>query len=108
MASLRALFEELGFGDVRTFVQSGNVVFSASKAVTPARLEQAIEKEYGFESRVALRTARDLARIVNGNPFGRADVSKVHVGFAMEKPTRAVLSKLDAGAFSPEEVVVKG
>ena len=72
MGDLRALFEALGAEDVRTYVQSGNVVFrSAGKS--PATLAKAIEDQVGevldLDVRVVVRTGKELAEIVGKNPF---------------------------------------
>jgi uncharacterized protein (DUF1697 family) len=73
MAALRELFEELGHDDVKTYVNSGNVVFGGRKA-TAKKLEQAIEDAFGFDVAVVLRTRDELAAVVEANPFaGVAD-----------------------------------
>jgi uncharacterized protein (DUF1697 family) len=103
MADLRALLESLGHTDVATLIQSGNVVFTAKKAVKPESLEKAIAKQFGIAPVVALRTPRELEKVVHSNPFARADLAKVHVGFMASKPTAASVKKLDAERFLPEE-----
>jgi uncharacterized protein (DUF1697 family) len=73
MARLRELFAELGHEDVKTYVNSGNVVFGGPKA-TAKKLEQAIEAEFGFDVAVVLRTRDELAAVVAADPFaGVAD-----------------------------------
>jgi uncharacterized protein (DUF1697 family) len=73
MGALRASFEALGFGDVATYIQSGNVLFSA-RAGTKAKLTQTIERALGeafaYEARVVLVSARELARVVADAPAG--------------------------------------
>jgi uncharacterized protein (DUF1697 family) len=69
MAKLRELFAELGFEDVKTYVNSGNVVFSGSRA-SGQEIEDAIAAEYGFDVPVVLRTRDELAEVVAGNPLG--------------------------------------
>jgi uncharacterized protein (DUF1697 family) len=72
MADLRACLEADGFDDVRTYSQSGNVVFTASgsAATLTARLERTLSKEFGYEATVAVRSARQLRAIVDGAPKG--------------------------------------
>ena len=68
MAELRSFFEELGFSDVATYVQSGNAVFRAGKgdaAALTKQIEAAFEKKWGFHSRIMVR---DLAWFDNGEP----------------------------------------
>ncbi len=73
MADLRALVAELGYGDVRTLLNSGNVVYSAP-GVPPGeaaeRIEEAIRSRLGITSRVIVLTGEDIAAAVAGNPLG--------------------------------------
>jgi uncharacterized protein (DUF1697 family) len=72
MADLRALFEELGYGDVRTLLNSGNVVFTArvsAKGEPASRIEKAIVRRTGVSARVLTRTATELERVVAKNPL---------------------------------------
>jgi uncharacterized protein (DUF1697 family) len=72
MADLRACLEADGFDDVRTYIQSGNVVFTASgsAATLTARLERTLSEEFGYEATVAVRSARQLRAIVEAAPEG--------------------------------------
>ena len=72
MADLRACLEADGFDDVRTYIQSGNVLFKASgSAVTlTARLERTLSKEFGYEATVAVRSVRQFRAIVDRAPEG--------------------------------------
>jgi len=71
MADLRALFEDLGFRDVRTLLNSGNVVFTVAreKKDLGRTLEKAIAQRLGVTSRVTIVTAAELDAIVAGNPL---------------------------------------
>jgi uncharacterized protein (DUF1697 family) len=111
MAGLRALFGSLGYTDVTTLIQSGNVVFTAPKAVTPAGLERAIAAEFGLDITVVVRTANELAKAVKANPFGSADPSTLHLGFMAANPAAAAVAavtKIDAGRFEPDEFAIRG
>ncbi len=72
MADLKRSFERLGCEDVRTLIASGNVVFRSAlpRARLERRLEAALSKEYGYESRLVLRTLPELERLVAGAPKG--------------------------------------
>src|SRR5262250_1956433 len=91
MADLRAWLEELGLKHVRTYLQSGNAVFQSDQprvSLAPA-IEKKIEKEAGFPVRVVVRTAQELKRVVEINPFLKragVDAAKLHVTFLAEKP----------------------
>jgi uncharacterized protein (DUF1697 family) len=68
MAPLRAVFAGLGFSEIKTYVNSGNVVFSGKKA-SAKKIEAAIAKELGFDGPVVLRTRDELAGVVAANPL---------------------------------------
>jgi len=72
MADLRVCLEADGFADVRTYIQSGNVVFTASRsaATLTARLERALSAGFGYEATVAVRSARQFREIVDAAPEG--------------------------------------
>jgi uncharacterized protein (DUF1697 family) len=108
MADLRALVESLGHTEVTTYIQSGNIVFTSAKTVAPKTLETAITEAFGFEITVVLRTSAELAKVVKANPFAGADPSKMHVGFMAAKPAKAVVAKIDAARFEPDEFAVRG
>ena len=71
MAQLRELLAELGWQDARTYIQSGNIVFSSTKRpdALEAELERAIEKRFGMKVPVIVRTARQWAAYPASNPF---------------------------------------
>ncbi len=74
MADLRALFEGLGFGDVRTLLNSGNVVFSTramGRRNILARIEKALTSRLQLTSRVILLSAAEVAAAVRDNPLSR-------------------------------------
>ena len=72
MADLRGLFEALGFRDVRTLLNSGNVIFSAPDIVrgdVPARIERGLASKLGLSSLVCVLSSRDVAAVVRNNAF---------------------------------------
>ena len=103
MEPLRASFEALGFTDVRTYVQSGNVVFEAKErgaAPLGPKIVARIKRDFGFDVPVLVLGAAELARIVEQNPFlkqrGEAtDVTKLHVTFLAGAPAAAGLEKME-------------
>jgi uncharacterized protein (DUF1697 family) len=92
MAELRRLFEEAGAEDVRTWIQSGNVVFSLAKP-DAAQFEAAIADQLGVKTVVVLRSAAQMKKLATSHPFGR-DTSSSHVAFFVEKPRAAELRKV--------------
>jgi len=84
MADLRTLFLNLGAEDVRTYVQSGNVVFTsaaASSAELTRAIEMRIRRDLGLSVTVLLRTKAQLAKIVAGNPFVTRGRTKLNNAF---------------------------
>ncbi len=114
MKALQELFAGLGHENVQTYIQSGNVVFTARGRTSPARLAEAIEKqiaaEFDLDVRAVVRTAAELGRIVSGNPFleSGVDPDELHVTFLAEEPSRGRLSEVDPARFRPDEFRVKG
>ena len=112
MQDLRELFVSLGHGDARTYIQTGNVIFTSSAA--PARLAADIERriadDLGLTVTVLLRTKEELAEVVAASPFaGRElDSSRVAVTFLADSPDQDRVDQLDPAAFAPEEFVVSG
>jgi uncharacterized protein (DUF1697 family) len=73
MADLKALFESMNFSDVKTYIQSGNVLFktseNANKTAIANRIELKIEKEFGFTVSVLIKNSDELMAILENNPF---------------------------------------
>jgi uncharacterized protein (DUF1697 family) len=105
---LRALCLEIGFSNVRSYIQSGNVVFDsgASEAAVGTALEEALAKKTGRPVGVLIRTAPELRAVLDANPFRDADPAQVGVIF-LPKP---VTSDTVAGLVIPgnEEVRALG
>lgn len=113
MKQLASLLEDLGCQDVRTYIQSGNVVFR-TKAKSTSRLSgmisSAIEKHHGFKPHVLLLEASDIGRAISGNPFPTAESEPktVHVGFLASAPEKPDLEKLDNLSKKTERFALKG
>jgi uncharacterized protein (DUF1697 family) len=95
MPDLRACFEEEGFDDVSTYIQSGNVVFGApggTASVIARRIERMLSKRFGYEASLVLRSARQMRAIVEGAPEGFGadrDLYRSDVVFLMPSITAA-------------------
>jgi uncharacterized protein (DUF1697 family) len=111
MADLKALVEALGYRNVRTLLNSGNVVFTGTSREGPvkvaARIERALEQKTGVSSRVTVITASEVAHVVEKNPHTAiaTDHSRLFVAVAADsslwKSFLAVTQPWD-----PEAVVV--
>ncbi len=100
MENLREIYEGLGFKNVRTYVQSGNVVFESGEhdpSALVSRIEAQIQQACGFTTEVFIRQSSELQTILEGNPFiaeRNEDPSKLHVTFFYRAPSEIVPSKL--------------
>jgi uncharacterized protein (DUF1697 family) len=112
MPELREALEDVGFEDVKTHLQSGNVVLtSAAKPESVARkCEKVIEDRFGLEIAVITRTRADLARIVKRNPLGTVakDPKRYQVSFLSKKLPAKVVRELEEAAAPEEQVVAVG
>lgn len=88
MADLRALAEIAGFRDVRTYIQSGNLVFSSDEALSTVKsvLEERLEAYAGKPVGIVLRRAEELQDVLHFNPFPNAEPGKVGVLFLDNPP----------------------
>ncbi len=109
MDRLRRSFEALGLKNVKTYLQSGNVIFGTAKR-SPLQLSKTIERrissEFGFPVSVIVRTSEELSKILQRNPFLKEtgiDHSKLHVTFLSQEPLRAIVKQLDAFDAAPDQ-----
>jgi uncharacterized protein (DUF1697 family) len=113
MAALAAAFERAGFRSVRTYIQSGNVVFQ-SRSGTPFTLEMRISRlirqEFGLEPRVIVISGEQLAAAVRDNPFPDADKDhkRLHLYFLAENPKNPDLKSLAQLDAAREQFELKG
>jgi uncharacterized protein (DUF1697 family) len=113
MKDLAAMFSKAGCGDVKTYIQSGNVIFSAEPALAgrvAAAMSKAIAARTKMQIPVVVRSAAELRRIAKENPFlsqGR-DADKLHVVFLAGAPDRAAVAALDPKRSPSDEFVVRG
>jgi uncharacterized protein (DUF1697 family) len=101
MAELRAELEALGLGDVRSYIQSGNVVFeskSRSAKALGTKISKCVEEHHGFRPRVFVLTREELQAACDANPFPKAvsEPKTLHYAFLAEAPKAADVDALDA------------
>lgn len=113
MDALARLFVDRGHAAVRTYIQSGNVVFvsrRADQAALAGEMESALAEELGVRSPVVLRTAGDLKRIAAGHPFAaeEPEPATLHVTFLGATVEGARLAELDPPAAAGERWSVVG
>ncbi|MFI8214411.1 DUF1697 domain-containing protein [Streptomyces sp. NPDC085932] len=108
MADLRALLENLGHEDVRTYLQSGQAVFSSGhgdEESLAAELAHGIERQFGFGVDVIVRDHAYLRAVADACPFPAADLEpkQLHVTYFSAPVTPERFGQLDQAAFLPEE-----
>jgi uncharacterized protein (DUF1697 family) len=114
MERLRSSFASMGFRGVRTYVQSGNVVFEAAPNTHDAltgKIEEGIRRDFGFSVVVILRTAKELEKIVKINPFlieGDIEEAKLHVTFLAKPPKKSALENLETLPRSSDQFRLRG
>jgi uncharacterized protein (DUF1697 family) len=112
MKELKLVLEKAGCIDIRTYIQSGNVVFRS--ALTDAanlseHLTAAVSESHGFEPRVLVRTPAELERATAANPFPEADENpaSVHLFFLSERAKKPDLKTLESLRTRTERFVLK-
>ena len=114
MKELKEVYEGLGLENVRTYIQSGNVVFNHKKTPVKkliANLEQAIAENFGFDVPVQIRTKAELERIIAENPFLKEkglELEKNYVIFLAKEPDKAQLEKVNDLSYAPERFIISG
>ena len=113
MKELTAMFVEAGCSDVRTYIQSGNVLYGAeqtSQEDVSSLVGVAILNSFGYQVPVLTRTAQEFKDIVQANPFVKigAESDKLHVVFLEELPTGDQVESLDQDRSPGDEFAVIG
>jgi uncharacterized protein (DUF1697 family) len=114
MEALRALYESLGLREAQTYVVSGNVIFRTKERNLTSlakRIEDAIERSFGFRAPVILRTTSELRDVVARNPFRTRrgiEPSKLLVMFLAGYPAAEALEQVPKIKADPEELHVDG
>ncbi|MCW9705579.1 DUF1697 domain-containing protein [Fodinibius salsisoli] len=99
MKALRALFGSMGFKNVATYIQSGNVVFDAPKTEVNRlsnTIKQQIEDQFGYDVPVIVRTAANLEKVLKNMPFEKQEGWKRYITFLSEEPDESHKQKLEA------------
>jgi uncharacterized protein (DUF1697 family) len=113
MKDLAAMFVAAGCRDVATYIQSGNVVFSAPAPVLkklPQAISQRIAEDFGHKVPVVIRSHEQLATVIRENPFLKAGESEktLHVVFLADVPSPEAIAKLDPQRSPPDRFIVAG
>ena len=115
MNRLRALFEELGYANVATFIASGNVLFdstSKSSAAIEKKIEEHLAKSLGYDVETFVRTPAELAATAALRPFEKSkqhvETNMLYVGFVKTQPAKDAIARLVALQTAIDEFRVHG
>jgi len=101
MADLKLMFSKMGFENVTSYIQSGNILFQTSERISTTTVESRIENEilnnFGFEVPVILISDAALKKAISNNPYYKAsntDIERLHLTFLKQEPTSERLKTL--------------
>jgi uncharacterized protein (DUF1697 family) len=110
MEKLRASCEGLGLAGVKTYIQSGNIVFQAPRLTSAAvskKIEERIVKDFGFSADVIVRSKEELSKIIQKNPLLKepgTDPTKLHAVFLAEAASPGAVAKLESLTKPPDKL----
>lgn len=112
MSELKILFEKTGFQNVDTYIQSGNVIFSAKETSAEKLsliISSAIKNQFGFDVQVIVITPEAIELALK-NPFikKKKDIDKLYTIFLSKEPSKTSIVSLNKDAYLPEEYIIKG
>jgi uncharacterized protein (DUF1697 family) len=113
MKDLAVIFTEAGCQNVHTYIQSGNVIFSAGCKLAvrlPGLITAEIARRFEFRTQIILRTGEEMREVIANNPFVKAAVAEqeLHVMFLAELPDSRDVDRLDKHRSPPDEFIVRG
>ncbi len=98
MKELQKIYESLGAKSVKTYIQSGNVVFQyrdLNNSELINRIEKKIKQHFKFDVLVLIRTKDEFRKLIENNPFSQKDTTKLHVTFLSDTPAKMVIDDID-------------
>jgi len=125
MNDLKSLYQALGFQNVITYIQSGNVIFDATnkkKTELKAMIESAIKYKYKFHAPVEIRTNPELINIIKNCPFDGVDLTgndlaghdlagkgtKILVTFLSDYPSKLAIKEVLENVIAPDKLIIEG
>ncbi|OBZ17474.1 MULTISPECIES: DUF1697 domain-containing protein [Bacillales] len=113
MAELKKMFEAMGFERVQTYINSGNVMFESEEGeeLLEEKIESEISKCFGFNIAVILRSASELASIIDKCPFdfkSLAEGQSIHLTFLKKPPTDDTIDKLPEVELNDDDYLIAG
>jgi uncharacterized protein (DUF1697 family) len=113
MPELSEIFSQAGCRDVRTYIQSGNVIFTASSELSrrlPDLITPQIQKRFGHKVPVILRAVGEMQTVVRNNPFLKEGAGEdiLHVMFLSDLPKPGAAASLDPDRSPPNRFIIRG
>ncbi len=113
MEELATLYKSLHFENVKTYIQSGNVVFQANQTDVhdlAKQIEERISERFGFQVPVMVKEKNEIASVLQNNPFikSKEDVSRLHVTFLSNEPNQTNIDKIKQAQYEPDEYFILG
>jgi uncharacterized protein (DUF1697 family) len=114
MADLKVLLEELGYQNIQTYIQSGNLIFNADEKLQNKEMAKDIEndilKKFDFEVPVIVMSADEIERAIAKNPFytADADINKLHLTFLNEVPAKDKQEHAESLDYAPDQFKIIG
>lgn len=111
MLELKKLYEDLGYKNVKTYIQSGNVLFESEEAdeeKVAGKIEKAILKKFGHEVKVLIRTKEELQALVDKNPFHKKDAGRLYVSFLEKEADASAAEKIAPFKSGAEDFAIVG
>lgn len=112
MNDLKSMFENMNFSNIKTYIQSGNVLFEtyeeSDNLELSQRIEKAINNQFGFDIPVILRTSKELQKAISHNPFydDEIDVNHLHLTFLSGNPTNDNKVQAESYHYEPDRFVI--
>lgn len=114
MTELKAMYAGLGYENVQTYIQSGNVIFT-TKGKTNAKtlikdIESAIKQNFNFDVPVIIRTKEEWSELMHNNPYlhqKNIDPAYLHVTFLADPPEKDIVVP-DSGQYAPDSFILSG
>lgn len=109
MAELRSILSSIGLGDVKTYIQSGNVIFSSERTSTSKleeRIEKVIKKSFCFDVLVLVKSVEELQKILQNNPFDYEDnvaANKIYFVLLFQNPGLEKINAFKTEVFPSEK-----
>jgi uncharacterized protein (DUF1697 family) len=112
MDKLKDLFVHLNFKNVKTYIQSGNIVFQSENTDSQdleKQIQQKILSDFGFEVPSMIKSKTEWQTVAKNNPFvdERAiDITKLHVTFLSKTPEQALIEKVEQGSYGTDQCII--